>query len=460
LAGNQELHSGNLELSINTIVSLASQTLESDRCAVWLMNTEGSSCTCRMLVVDGKNDEPDEQPIFMTDYPRFMTILSSEKTIVASDACNDERLKELASPYFSSRDIQSILLSSIKEHGKFTGWVAFSQLRGVREWHLDEVNFAASIADIIGLTIGTAKQKQAAEERAELTSRLRRAEKMEALGTLAGGVAHDLNNILSGIVSYPELLLLQLPEDSKLRKPVNTILTSGKRAAAIVQDLLTMARRGVATMDVVNLNRIVEDYLNSPEYAELVSHHPHVRIESRLEPGLLNISGSPVHLSKTLMNLVSNGLEAIPETGRVSISTENCYIDRPIKGYDVVNEGDYVALNVKDTGVGMSSEESNRIFEPFYTRKKMGRSGTGLGMAVVWGTVKDHQGYIDFESHENRGSRFTLYFPVTRKQSDAIGPIAMDSYLGNGESILVVDDVEEQREIASAILATVDSQLR
>jgi two-component system, cell cycle sensor histidine kinase and response regulator CckA len=455
LAGNQILYSGDLEISLNTIVSLASKTLEADRCGVWLMNTEGSSCMCKMLVVDGKKIEPDAEPFLIADYPQFMATLSNEKTIVADKVGNDSRLKELRSRnYLSSRNIQSMLISSIKEHGQFIGWVVFSQLRSVREWHLDEINFAASIADITGLTIGTTTQKQVAKEKEALTSRLRRAEKMEALGTLAGGVAHDLNNILSGIVSYPELLLLQLPEDSKLRKPVNTILTSGKRAAAIVEDLLTMARRGVATMDVVNLNRIVEDYLNSPEYSELVSYHTHVNIKSRLEPGLLNILGSPVHLSKTLMNLVSNGLEAIPAKGHVTISTENCYIDRPIKGYDVVEEGDYVALTVKDTGSGISSEDFSRIFEPFYTRKKMGRSGTGLGMAVVWGTVKDHQGYIDFESHEDRGSRFTLYFPVTRKLSDDIGPKEMKTYLGNGELILVVDDVEEQREIASAILAT------
>ena len=455
LAGNQILYGGDLDTSLNTIVSSASKTLEADRCGVWLMNAEGSSCTCRMLFVDGKNVEPDSQPFLMTDYPHFMTTLKKEKTIAANEVYSDDRVKELFSrDYLSSRNIQSMLLSNIKEHGQFIGWVVFSQLGNTREWHLDEVNFSASIADIVGLTINTAKQKQEAEEKEELTSRLRRAEKMEALGTLAGGVAHDLNNILSGLVSYPELLLLQLPEDSNLRNPVNTILTSGKRAAAIVQDLLTMARRGVSTMDVVNLNRIVEDYIASPEYNELISYHNHVDIQSRLEPGLLNILGSPVHLSKTLMNLVSNGLEAIPTTGCVTISTENCYIDRPIKGYDVVNEGDYVALTVKDTGVGISSEDFRRIFEPFYTRKKMGRSGTGLGMAVVWGTVKDHQGYIDFESQENIGSRFTLYFPVTRKLSDEIGPKTVDTYRGKGESILVVDDVEEQRVIASAILAT------
>lgn len=453
LAGNQALYSGNLDESFDAIVSLASRTLQADRCGVWLLDEDGLSCTCRMLVVDGQNLEPDEQPFLMTDYPLYMATLINDKTIATSDVSNDERLKELTShKYLSSRNIQSILIAGIKEHGQFAGWVSFSQISSEREWPLDEINFAASIADIIGLAIGTANQKRATEEKEALTSRLRRAEKMEALGTLAGGVAHDLNNILSGIVTYPELLLLQLPQDSNLREPVKTILTSGKRAAAIVQDLLTMARRGVATMEVVDLNRVVEDYINSPEYHELISYHTHANIECRLEPGLLNILGSSVHLSKTLMNLVANGLEAIPEIGRVTISTENCYIDRPVKGYDVVNEGDYVALTVKDTGIGISSKDFNRIFEPFYTKKKMGRSGTGLGMAVVWGTVKDHQGYIDFESHENRGSRFTLYFPVTRKLSDDTSPKEMDTYLGNGESILVVDDVEEQREIASAIL--------
>ncbi|WP_163339029.1 response regulator [Desulfopila sp. IMCC35008] len=453
LAGNQSLYSGNLETSFDTIVSLASKTLHADRCGVWLLNEEGLSCTCRMLVIDGKSVAPDKQPFLMADYPRFMTTLINSKTIVARDVNSDEWLTELVSQnYLSSRNIQSLLIAGIKEHGEFAGWVSFSQISSERKWHLDEINFAASIADIIGLAIGTANQKKAVEEKEELTSRLRRAEKMEALGTLAGGVAHDLNNILSGIVTYPELLLMQLPKESKLREPIHTILSSGKRAAAVVQDLLTMARRGVATMNVVNLNHVVEDYFNSPEYHELASHHTHVTIDRRLEPGLLNILGSPVHLSKTLMNLVANGLEAIPSAGRVTISTENCYIDRPVKGYDVVNEGDYVSLTVKDTGLGISPDDFNRIFEPFYTKKKMGRSGTGLGMAVVWGTVKDHQGYIDFESHENKGSRFTLYFPVTRKISDDSKAQKLETYLGNGESILVVDDVEEQREIASAIL--------
>jgi len=294
----------------------------------------------------------------------------------------------------------------------------------------------------------------AEQERIRLQAQLRRAEKMESIGTLAGGVAHDLNNILCGIVSYPDLLLMQLPEESTLRKPVETIRKTGIKSAAIVQDLLTLARRGVAATEIVNLNNIITEYLDSPEYEKLKSFHPEVEVKTDLEKDLLNIMGSPVHVSKTVMNLVSNAAEAMPGGGRIIISTENRYIDTPVRGYDEVKEGDYATLTISDTGVGISSEDKEKIFEPFYTKKIMGRSGTGLGMAVVWGTVKDHKGYIDIQSAPKKGTSFTLYFPVTRKelQKNAY-ELSIDEYSGNGESILVVDDVKEQREIAVMIFS-------
>ena len=290
-------------------------------------------------------------------------------------------------------------------------------------------------------------------EKKLMEAKLKQAHKMEAIGTLAGGVAHDLNNILSGIVSYPELILLDLPEDSPLRKPISIMQQSGEKAAIIVQDLLTLARRGASTAEVVNLNHIISEQLKSPEIEKLKSFHPGVKIEARFEKDLLNIKGSTVHLSKTVMNLISNGAESMHNAGTISIYTENRYMDRPLKGDDHAKEGDYVAVTISDTGIGISAEDIERIFEPFYTKKVMGRSGTGLGMAVVWGTVKDHEGYIDVESIEGKGTTFTLYFPATREE---ITPdkfqLSIDDYMGKGQSILVVDDVEEQRLIASGML--------
>ncbi|RLC29303.1 MAG: hypothetical protein DRH32_07585, partial [Deltaproteobacteria bacterium] len=301
------------------------------------------------------------------------------------------------------------------------------------------------------------KVKKAEKETRQLEEQLQRSQKMEALGTLAGGVAHDLNNILSGIVSYPELLLMDMPKDSPMRKPMLTIQKSGEKAAAIVQDLLTLARRGVVVTQVVNLNQIITEYLDSPEYAKMIEFHPQVHLETDLAPDLLNISGSPVHLSKTIMNLISNAAEAMPSAEAITITTRNRYIDKPFNGFDRIGIGDYCVLMIRDSGSGIEKQDLHRIFEPFYTKKKMGLSGTGLGMAVVWGTIKDHNGHIDIQSEPGRGTTFTLYFPAVRKglPSDYLTP-SMADLKGNRESVIVVDDVEEQREIASRILQKLD----
>jgi len=313
---------------------------------------------------------------------------------------------------------------------------------------------ASSILDKDGAPIGILGVTRDITERKKIEIQLQQAQKMEAIGTLAGGVAHDLNNILSAQVSYPDLILMDLPEDSSLRKPIMTIQKSGKKAAAMVQDLLTLARRGVVTTEIVNLNSVIGDYIKSPEFDNVLEFHAGVKVKCDLDSDLLNILGSPVHLATTVANLFSNAAEAMIGGGTIFISTRNQYMDKPVRGYDVINEGDYVVLTISDSGSGISPLDLEKIFEPFYTKKVMGRSGTGLGMAVVWGTVKDHKGYIEVESTVKKGTTFTLFFPVTRKN---IGvkeeALKMEEYMGKGESILVVDDIEEQCEISFRILS-------
>ncbi len=296
-------------------------------------------------------------------------------------------------------------------------------------------------------------RKAADAEREALQKRLNSAQKMEALGQLAGGVAHDLNNVLGILTGYSELLLMEIPQGQPARRHVEKILESTEKGAAIVQDLLTMARRGVRSSDVINLNTVVSDFLKTPVFDKLKSSYPRVTFRTECQDSLLNIVGSSVHLEKTLMNLVSNAAESISGQGEVVIGTENRYIEKEIKGFDEVRQGDYVILTVSDSGIGILDEDRDKIFEPFYTRKKMGRSGTGLGLAIVWGTVKDHDGYIDVQSRPGKGSTFVLYFPVTQEEPIAAPQhIPMERYAGNGETILVVDDIAEQRDIASGLL--------
>ena len=287
-----------------------------------------------------------------------------------------------------------------------------------------------------------------------MESRLRRAQKMEAVGTLAGGVAHDLNNTLFGVVGYPELLLMNMPETDPLRKPITEIKKSGEKAVAIVQDLLTLARRNAAVKEVVNLNTLISEYLASNEFNKLQSFHPGAKVIPRLEKSLLDISGSPIHLSKTIMNLISNAAEAISGNGEIIVSTENCYVETPGDGGGGIAEGDYVVLTISDTGEGIEAEDMEKIFEPFFTKKVMGRSGTGLGMAVVWGTVQDHDGQIDVQSTRGKGTTFTLHFPIIREETTKTAKelISINQYKGAGESILIVDDVEVQRDVASTML--------
>lgn len=291
------------------------------------------------------------------------------------------------------------------------------------------------------------------EAQRKLQEELVQAQKIEAFGTLAGGVVHDLNNVLSGIVSYPDLLLFQLPEGSPLQKPLETIKKSGQKAVAIVQDLLTMARRSVAASEVLNFNEILSDYISSPEHSKCMLHHPNVKVKTLLGEKLPNIIGSSVHLSKTVMNLISNAAEAIPDGGTITIRTKAGVIEKPPIRNPSIEPGEFVMISISDTGVGMSAEEKKKIFDPFYSKKKMGRSGTGLGMSVVWGTVNDHNGIIDVVTAEGKGTTFRLYFPVTRRLRDQKQPSSpIETYRGSGESILVVDDDKAQLDIASMML--------
>ena len=355
-------------------------------------------------------------------------------------------------PYVRRYNLKSYLGFPVKFKHRVIGSLCIVDTK-TREFTPDDIHCIRTLAAALSLEEERLSlENDLIEEKGKyriLKEKLERAKKMELIGTMAGGVAHDLNNILSGLVSYPELLLMQLPPDSPLMEPISFMHDAGLRAAEIVQDLLTLTRRGIAVENSINLNHVIHEYFISAAHQRLEKSYPDTRFKVYPEADLLNIIGSASHISKIIMNLVINAAEAIKEKGTVTVESFNRYLDMPLIGHDDISVGEYVVLRVTDNGAGIPKKDLNKIFEPFYTKKQMGRSGSGLGLSVVWNCVKDHNGYIEVTSKINKGSTFEIYFPATRKETgQEVDSFLIDDFKGNKETILVIDDVHEQRRIA------------
>ena len=298
------------------------------------------------------------------------------------------------------------------------------------------------------------------KEQAKLEKKLVQLEKLKNIGILAGSVAHDLNNILSGIATYPEVLLMEEGLSPRMRQGLSIIKDSGQKASSVVSDLLTISRGANREMEVLNINSVIERYMGAADFDKIKTTYQQVQIEMDLAPDLLNIKGSYLHIEKAIMNLVVNGAQeaAQREAGQVTISTINHTVEDSKAGGADLPCGDYVMLSVADNGSGIPEEYREKIFDPFFTKKAMGRSGAGLGLAVVWNTVQDHQGNVRVVSSK-KGSRFELFFPAWDELPQKETNNSLAEIKGQGQRILIVDDLANQRKIAGTILKNLGYQV-
>ncbi|MBI3987281.1 MAG: response regulator [Lentisphaerae bacterium] len=298
----------------------------------------------------------------------------------------------------------------------------------------------------------TERSQGEARER-DIQERLIRSRRMESLGALAGGVAHDLNNILGPIVGYPDLIMKNLQPGSPLREDLEIIKNSAKKAVEVIRDLLALGRIGHHSTESLLLHATIETYLKSPGFLLLQVSHPLVAVEQHFDPQLPPVKGTEPQLVRLLSNLVSHAFDAMPEGGRLILSTCSRRLESAQEGFETIPPGDYVVLKVADTGQGIEREHINRLFEPFFVRKKQGtQSGSGLGLAVVYGVIKEHKGFVDVHSEAGRGTEFTLYLPPATGGIAPAEPPAVAPH--GGGTILVVDDDVEQRNFAERMLKT------
>ena len=292
------------------------------------------------------------------------------------------------------------------------------------------------------------------KEKLALQDKLARANRLEALGLMAGSVAHDLNNILTAVVSYPEILLKQMREQDPYYQEIKKIQEAGKRAAAVVADLVSVARGKKTKPPALDLNEHIVTHLESIEHEERLSDYPGVIIDTSLQTDLQSCFCSSQRVHKILLNLIGNGLEAIGHDGIIRISTETTRFANPVMRDQSMRAGNYVKMSIADNGEGISPEDLEHIFDPFYSTKTSGRSGTGLGLAIVWNSVMESDGWVEATS-DKLGTRFDVYLPASDTEPSPRSPGQTKQGNGGGETILLVDDEVEQNETMQKMLSSI-----
>jgi len=327
--------------------------------------------------------------------------------------------------------------------GKVIGWLdvysfplvdtASGQLNGVIEY----------VRDITG-------RRQAEEEKEKMRTQLFQAQKMEAIGILAGGIAHDFNNLLTTIQGYTELAMMGLNEDDPLHHDLKQIHLAAMRAADLTRQLLLFSRRQPMEFAPLNIKRMVDDLQKMLE--RLIGED--IIINTEMEPDLWTVRADKGNIEQVIMNLVVNARDIMPEGGTINIKAENVILNKEdCKVIPESRPGRFVCLSVEDTGMGMDKETIRHIFEPFFTTKEVGR-GTGLGLSVVYGIVKQHEGWINVESVLGKGSKFKIYLPAysAKLEDEAEKKILLAELQGSGERILLVEDEKSVRRFAARVL--------
>ena len=443
----------NIDIVFNIFTENALAALEVSRCGIWQMENKGKFLKATDIFVSSDKSHLSDILLHEDDYPQFFRAVNTQRIIQSVDVTADAVTVGLYKNYFQPAGIAAVLIVSIVIKGKVVGIVSFENT-GNKTWEEDEIGFAVIFADHVSRMLSDM-------ERDVLEEQLLQSQKMETVGTLAGGLAHDFNNVLGGIISTLSILQFEVQkgqqiDPEKLKKWLDIMDKAGQRAVDMVQQLLTLSRKQETRFSPIDLNTTI---LNVRKICDS-TFDKSIQIQIHVPEEKAIAYADATHMEQVLLNLCLNASHAMTimrpvgelKGGSLTVNLEMVHADADFcKIRPEAKPIDYWRISVEDTGVGMSPQTISKVFVPFFTTKEKGK-GTGLGLSMVYNIVQQHEGFINIYSEIGMGTTFDVYIPVLHG-AELVEIKEKSFVLPRGKGIiLVVDDEEIMRRAADNIV--------
>ncbi len=414
--------------------------IEADRFSIWLFSNDGKKLICRDLYTKKNHEHRVFEEIEVDSYPQFFKTLGAHRSFISDQVFKDARLDEIRNKWIAPNGVKSLMSVPLRGHGRLLGIMSYERTQEVKEWSLEDREFCSSVADLVALAIETFELEKIKKEKKNLEGQIIHSTKLMAVGTLASGVAHEINNPLSIIRGYLESNQQKISEIEDLPRVWDRMIFAVERIEKVIRGLRLYSQssddsiKECSLFDVINHSLILLKPLYSQERVSVVWED---------NAGSVKVHGNPGRLQEVLVNLLSNARDALCEVEHDRRITVMGRLDGPSYKLDII-----------DNGPGIKNEHLSRIFDPFFTTKAPGK-GSGLGLYVAHGTISSYGGAINIESVEGKGTVVHLEIPLA--ETPPLRVVPMNKEDGTGElkrplNVLIVDDEQDVREIVSEYL--------